>query len=105
VAPVPGSPGRPAARVVTAVILALIAVALVIVGVLYLAEPSRSLPGMLPGHLAAAQPDSGKNHPLRGAGCLVLGVIFFASAWFALSFQPKAPAPSAAQPNSPAGRR
>ncbi len=98
------SPGRPAARVVTAVILALVAIVLIIVGVIYLAEPSRSLPGVLPGHLAAAQPLSGKNHPLRGAGSLVLAVIVFGAAWFALSFQPKAGASAAAQPNSPAGR-
>ena len=59
------SPGRPAARVVTAVILALIAIVLVIVGVIYLAEPSRSLPSVLPGHLAATAAASGKNHPLQ----------------------------------------
>jgi len=98
------SHGRPAARVVTAVILAIIAILLVIVGILYLAEPSKSLPGMIPGHLAATAADSGKNHPLRGAGCLVLSVIFFGAAWFALSFQPKATASAASRPNSPAGR-
>jgi preprotein translocase subunit SecY len=98
------SPGRPAARVVTAVILAVIALLLVIVGIIYFAEPSRSLPSMIPGHLAATAADSGKNHPLRGAGCLVLGVIFFAAAWFALSFQPKAASAAASRPNSPAGR-
>jgi uncharacterized membrane protein len=102
---VSASPGRPAARVVTAVILAVIAIVLVILGVLYLAEPSKSLPGMIPGHLAATAADSGKNHPLRGIGCLVLGIIFFAAAWFALSFQPKAASSAASRPNSPAGRR
>ena len=98
------SPGRPAARVVTAVILALIAIVLVIVGIIYFAEPSKSLPSVLPGHLAASQPLSGKNHPLRGAGCLVLAVVVFGAAWFALSFQPKASASAASRPNSPAGR-
>jgi len=101
---VSASSGRPAARVVTAVILAVIAILLVILGVLYLAEPSRSLPSMIPGHLAATAADSGKNHVLRGAGCLVLGVIFFVAAWFALSFQPKAASPAASRPNSPASR-
>ena len=104
-APDHDSPGRPSARVITAVILALIAVALACVGIIYLAEPSRSLPSVLPGHLAAAQPAAGTNHPLRAAGCFVLGAIFVASAWFALSFQPKAPAAGAAQPASPAARR
>jgi preprotein translocase subunit SecY len=98
------SPGRPAARVITAVILAVIALVLVIVGIIYFAEPSRSLPSMLPGHLAASAAGSGKNHPLKGAGCLVLGVVFFAAAWFALSFQPKAAASAGSRPNSPAGR-
>jgi hypothetical protein len=101
VASVHESPGRPAARVVTAVILAIIAVVLVVVGVLYLAETSSSLPSVIPGHLAG----STKNHKLRGGGCLVLGVIFFVGAWFALSFQPKAAAPAADQQNSPAPRR
>jgi hypothetical protein len=102
-ASVSSSPGRPAARVVTAVILAIIAILLVILGVLYLAEPSKSLPSMIPGHLAATAVGSGKNHQLRGAGCLVLGVIFFVAAWFALSFQPKA-ASAGSRPNSPAAR-
>ena len=86
------SPGRPAARVVTAVILAVLAMVLVIIGVIYLAEPSASLPSVLPGHLLS-QAGASKHHPLRGAGCLVLGVIFFGAAWFALSFQPKARRP------------
>ncbi len=102
---VSASPRRPAARVLTAVILAVIAIVLVILGALYLAEPSKSLPSMIPGHLAATAANSGKNHPLRGAGCLVLGVIFFAAAWFALSFQPKAAASTTSRPNSPAARR
>jgi len=97
------SPRRPVARVVAAVILALIAIVLVIVGIIYFAEPSKSLPSVLPGHLAATAADSGKNHPLRGAGCLVLSVIFFGAAWFAFSFQPKATASAASRPNSPAG--
>ena len=87
---VSASSGRPAARVVTAVILAVIALVLVIVGIIYFIEPSKSLPSMMPGHLAATAADSGKNHPLKGTGSLILGVIFFAAAWFALSFQPKA---------------
>ncbi len=95
------SPGRPAARVVTAVILAVIAVVLVILGVVYLAEPSSSLPSVIPGHLAG----SAKHHPLRGAGCLVLGVIFFVGAWFALSFQPKPAEVAADRQNSPARPR
>ena len=103
-ASVSSSSGRPAARVVTAVILAVIAIALVIVGVIYFIEPSKSLPSIMPGHLAATAADSGKNHPVKGAGCLVLGVIFFGAAWFALSFQPKAASGAASRPNSPAGR-
>ena len=98
------SPGRPAARVVTAVILAVLAIVLAIIGVIYLAEPSASLPSLLPGHLPPARTGASKNHPLRGAGCLVLGVIFFCAAWFAISFQPKAPTAAAPRPNSPDGR-
>jgi hypothetical protein len=103
-ASVSSSPGRPAARVVTAVILAIIAIVLIVVAIIYFIEPSKSLPSVMPGHLAATAAGSGKNHPLRGAGCLVLGVIFFAAAWFALSFQPKSAASAASRPNSPASR-
>jgi len=98
------SPGRPAARVVTAVILAILAIILVVIGVIYLVEPSTSLPSVLPGHLLSVQAGASKHHPLRAAGCLVLGVIFFGAAWFALSFQPKSPTPAPSRPTSPASR-
>jgi amino acid permease len=94
------SGGRPAGRVVTAVILAIIAILFIIVGIIYLAEPAKSLPSMIPGHLAG----STGHHPLRAAGTLVLGVIFFVGAWFALSYKAKTGAPAEPRENSPAGQ-
>ena len=94
-APGPPAPsaGRPAGRVVAAVILTVLAVVLIIIGAVYLAEPSRSLPSFMPGHLAG----STRHHPLRTAGCFVLGLMFLAGAWVALTFRPNAAAPAGRQ--------
>jgi preprotein translocase subunit SecY len=91
--PAANSAGRPAGRVVAAVILTVLAVVLIIIGAVYLAEPSRSLPSFMPGHLAG----STRHHPLRTAGCFVLGLMFLAGAWVALTFRPKAAAPAGRQ--------
>ena len=94
------SGGRSAGRVVTAVILAIIAILFIIVGIIYLAEPAKSLPSIIPGHIAG----STGHHPLRAVGSLILGVIFFVGAWFALRYQPKTSAPAESRENSPAGQ-
>jgi hypothetical protein len=83
------------------VILAIIGILFVIVGIIYLAEPAKSLPGMIPGHLAG----STGHHPLRAAGSIVVGVIFFVGAWFARSYKPKTGAAADSRENSPAGQR
>jgi hypothetical protein len=94
------SGGRPAGRTVTAVILAIIGILFIIAGIIYVAEPAQSLPSIIPGHLAG----STGHHPLRAAGTLVLGVIFFIGAWFALSYKPKTGTPAESKENSPAGQ-
>jgi multisubunit Na+/H+ antiporter MnhB subunit len=83
------------------VILGIIALVFIVVAVIYLAEPAKSLPSFIPGHIAG----SSGHHPLKATGSLVVGIVFAIGAWFALAYKPK---PQAAAENnkesSPAGR-
>ena len=55
------------------------------VAIIYLAEPAKSLPSFIPGHIAG----STGHHPLKATGSLVVGIIFAVGAWFALAYKPK----------------
>ena len=97
-----GSAERSSGRTILAVILGIIALIFIVVAIIYLAEPAKSLPSVIPGHING----STGHHPLRAAGSFVIGIIFAIGAWFALAYKPK---PQAAAPNntsesSPAGR-
>ena len=96
-----GSSSRSSGRTILAVILGVIALIFIVVAVIYLAEPAKSLPSFIPGHIAG----STGHHPLKATGCLVVGIVFAVGAWFALAFKPKpqAPAPNDRE-SSPAGR-
>jgi len=61
---------------VAAAILA--GVALFVVAVVYLAEPAKSLPALLPGHQAG----SGHHHLKHGIAALLLGCACLVFAWF-----------------------
>ena len=96
-----GSAERSSGRTILAVILGIIALLFIVVAIIYLIEPAKSLPSVIPGHID----NSTGHHPLRIAGSLVIGVIFAVGAWFALAYKPKPQ--TAAQNNkesSPAGR-
>ena len=58
----------------------IIAVVFVVVAVIYLAEPAKSLPSFIPGHIA----NSSGHHPLKATGSFVVGVVFAVGAWFTL---------------------
>ena len=96
-----GSAERSSGRMILAVILAIIALLFIVVAIIYIAEPAKSLPSFIPGHIAG----SSGHHPLKATGSLVVGIVFAIGAWFALAYKPK---PRAAAPsdkeNSPAGR-
>ena len=96
-----GSAERSSGRTILAVILGIIALLFIVVAIIYLIEPAKSLPSVIPGHID----NSTGHHPLRIAGSLIIGIIFAVGAWFALAYQPKPQ--STAQDNkesSPAGR-
>jgi hypothetical protein len=101
VSSVSGSSARSSGRTILAVILGIIALVFIVVAVIYLAEPAKSLPSFIPGHIAG----STGHHPLKATGCIVVGIVFAVGAWFALAFKPKpqAPAPNDRE-SSPAGR-
>jgi preprotein translocase subunit SecY len=96
-----GSAERSSGRTILAVILGIIALIFIVVAIIYVAEPAKSLPSFVPGHIAG----STGHHPLRAVGSLIIGIVFAVGAWFALAYKPR---PAAAAPNdkesSPAGR-
>jgi preprotein translocase subunit SecY len=96
-----GSRERSSGRTLLAVLFGIIAVIGIVVAIIYLAEPAKSLPSFIPGHIAG----SSGHHPLKATGSFVVGIIFAVGAWFTLAYKPK---PQAAAPSdresSPAGR-
>ena len=96
-----GSAERSSGRTILAVICGIIALIGIVVAIIYLAEPAKSLPSFLPGHIAG----STGHHPLRAVGSLIVGILFAVGAWFALAYKPKPQAPAKNDmENSPAGR-
>jgi hypothetical protein len=61
------------------VVLALIAgTVLMVIAIVYWAEPARSLPSFFPGHQAG----SGHHHVKHGIAAFLVGLACFAFAWF-----------------------
>ena len=95
-----GSSSRSSGRTILAVILGILALVFIVVAVIYLAEPAKSLPSFIPGHIAG----STGHHPLKATGCLVVGIVLAVGAWFALAYKPKPQAPAQNdKQSSPAG--
>jgi hypothetical protein len=65
-------------RRLLALAAALVGVALLVVAVVYWAEPASSLPAFFPGHDAA----SDHHHVKHGIAALVVGLALLAFAWF-----------------------
>ena len=83
----------------TAIVLGVVALLFIVAGVIYVAEPAKSLPSFM-GHKAG----SNGHHELRMIGCFVVGVIFAAGAWVAMAYKPKAQGvPSNDNTPTPAG--
>jgi uncharacterized membrane protein len=98
VSPSTGS-GSSTGRTASAVVLGVIAILFIVAGIMYLAEPAGSLPGFM-GHIA----NSSGHHPLRAAGCLIVGVVFAIGAWFTLKYKGKAVTPAGSASKEPAAR-
>jgi len=71
------------------VILAVAAgIALLAIGIVYLVEPAKALPGFLPGHAAG----SAHHHVKHGIAAILLGAACLVFAWFRSGAKPPAPA-------------
>ena len=60
-----------------AIVAAIVGIALIVVAVVYWAEPARSLPGFFPGQEAG----SAHHHIKHGIAALVVGLALLAFAW------------------------
>lgn len=72
---------RSPAAMIAAVILVIIALLAIIAGVLYFAEPAKSLPSVL-GTITHPASRANTDRPVRGAVALIVGVILLVAAWF-----------------------
>ena len=84
-------------RIGIAIAAAIVAIVFIVAGLIYVAVPASSLPGFM-GHVAG----STGHHPLRAAGCLIVGVVFAVLAWFALKYKGKAVEPAGSSAKEPA---
>jgi hypothetical protein len=67
-----------------------VGVVLIVIAIVYFAEPARSLPGFFPGHQAG----SGHHHTKHGIASFLVGLAALVFAWFKTG--PKRPAAPAA---------
>ncbi|HEY0515495.1 MAG TPA: hypothetical protein VGD00_00120 [Solirubrobacteraceae bacterium] len=65
--------------IIPAVILGIL---LVVVAIIYFAEPQHSLPSFFPGHSSASDPEANHHHAKHGIAALVVALACFAFAWF-----------------------
>jgi hypothetical protein len=96
--------GSSSSRKAAAIVLGVLAVLFVIGGIIYLAEPAKSLPSFMDWSTKAG---SDGHHALRMTGSFIVGILCAALAWFALAYKPKpreVPAGSSTPENTPAGK-
>ena len=60
----------------------ILGVALIVVGIVYFAEPAKALPSFFPGHVGASDPEAARHHAKHGIAAVFVGLAFFAFAWF-----------------------
>jgi uncharacterized membrane protein HdeD (DUF308 family) len=60
----------------------LVGVLLIVVGIVYFAQPAHSLPSFFPGHVSAGDAEANHHHTKHGIAALVVALACFAFAWF-----------------------
>jgi len=65
--------------IVPAVVLGVV---LIVVAVVYFADPAKSLPSFFPGHVSASSSEANHHHTKHGIAALVVALACFAFAWF-----------------------
>jgi hypothetical protein len=67
-------------------------VLLVVIAVIYFAEPAHSLPSFFPGHVSATNAEAKHHHTKHGIAALVVALALFAFAWFQSGPKTQSPA-------------
>jgi hypothetical protein len=80
----PAAPPVRSAPVAATVALAVLGIALLVIGVVYFARTASALPSFLPGHQAG----SAHHHVTHGAAAVILGAVSLAGAWFSTGSRP-----------------
>jgi hypothetical protein len=57
-------------------------VLLLVVAVIYFAEPAHSLPSFFPGHVSATSAEADHHHTKHGIAAVLVALACFAFAWF-----------------------
>jgi hypothetical protein len=65
--------------VIPAVVLGVL---LIVVAIIYFAEPAHSLPSFFPGHVSSGDAEAGHHHTKHGIAAIVVAPASFAFAWF-----------------------
>jgi Na+/H+ antiporter NhaD/arsenite permease-like protein len=60
----------------------LLGIVLIVVAIIYFAEPAHSLPSFFPGHVSATSSEANHHHTKHGIAALVVALACFAFAWF-----------------------
>ena len=69
---------RPVNRRLLASLAIVVGIALIVIAIVYWAEPAKSLPSFFPGHQAG----SSHHHTKHGIAAFLVGLACFAFAWF-----------------------
>jgi hypothetical protein len=72
----------------------LLGVVLIVVAVIYFAEPAHSLPSFFPGHVSATDKEAAHHHTKHGIAAVVVALACFAFAWFQTGPKGSSAAPS-----------
>ncbi len=72
----------------------LLGVLLIVVAIVYFADPAHSLPSFFPGHVSPTNAEANHHHTKHGIAALVVALASFAFAWFATG--PKTSSPGSA---------
>jgi len=60
----------------------LLGILLIVVAVIYFAQPAHSLPSFFPGHVSAGSAEANHHHTKHGIAAIVVALACFAFAWF-----------------------
>jgi amino acid permease len=92
-------PGSSTGRTVAAVICVIVAIVFIVAGIIYLAEPAKSLPSIL-----GKEASISAHRDLRAAGSLIVGVVFAVGAWLALRYKSKSATTAGSTSKEPVSR-